>query len=1495
MVNHSESIKLLQDTSTLHAQSLASLQSHADDQKQWNERTDKTLQEMAKQLLAISGQLGISAGSSGAGEISSASTVQRGKMKLRSDTEDAFLFAPKPVQVELPLFSGADPEEWIAAAQDFFEFYGTEDHHRVTMASFRMDGIARKWFRWMQRQRQLVGWSHLVEAIRKRFAIMEVESPEGQLSKLTQSTTVQDYLNRFEELALRTTNLSDEFLTQCFISGLRSDIKNEVLSHRSSSMVEVAALARFQEARFHEKRLANRAPGTRLPPLLSTPPVIPPDAKLQPGRPPPMDAAGGLPSLQPRRISAAEAQARRAKGLCYYCDAKYVPGHKCRDPQLFCLDDDWVEECPTVQVEPQGSSADDGSGKEHSLVSFNALAGCYYPNTIRVVGEIMGKPVRILIDGGSTHNFVQSRVAKFLGLPISAAPHFRVMVGNGAKLPNEGCVRDLQLSVQGTAIKTDFYVLPLEGTEMVLGVAWMATLGPITMDFSTRQFQFRQGSQVHCWIGESPDSIQQVQLHSLRRLSSTHAMAECFYLHLQVDSAVEDEYVSQDLSAVLEEYADVFAPPQDLPPPRDNDYAIHLQPLASPVNVRPYRYPYFQKAEVERQVQLMLDQGLIRHSTSSFSSPVLLVKKKDGSWRFCVDYRALNAVTIKDKFPIPTAEELFDELGSSRFFSKLDLLAGYHQIRVRDSDVHKTAFRTHDGHYEFLVMPFGLTNAPSTFQATMNSIFRQYLRKFVLVFIDDILVYSRSWEDHLLHVRMVLQCLQAHGFVAKRSKCSFGRSSVEYLGHIVSGDGLAVDPAKVQAIREWAAPTTLKEVRSFLGLASYYRKFIKGFATLASPISDLLRKGASFQWTAAAQSAMNQLKDRLCSAPILAFPDFDMVFHVETDASGVGVGAVLSQGGRLLAFFSQKLCPRMQQASTYSREMFAITQAIAKWRQYLVGHRFVIITDQRSLRELNQQTIQTPEQQRWLSKLVGYDFDIQYRPGKLNDVPDALSREPAATCMAMSRPLLGIVDAIRAATVTDSELHRLYTAVNEGTSTYTGYSCQDGLLLWHGRIVVPRETALRKLLLREFHASVLGGHAGISRTFHRLAASFYWAGLRSDVRSFVTECQVCHRMKSSSLAPAGLLQPLPIPTQVFEDISMDFVIGLPKSAEKETVFVVVDRLTKYGHFFGLPRQIDSSLVARVLVQGVIKLHGMPCTIVCDRDRVFMSSLWTELARLQGIELCFSSAYHPQSDGQTEALNKVLEMYLRCMAGDDPRKWHSYLPWAEYWYNTALQTSAGMTPFRALYGRDPPTILSYVEGSSRHDQLASALLDRDAVLKELKRNLENAQNRMKTQADRHRRELSLDVGSWVFVRLQPYRQLSLRLQRQHKLSPRYFGPYRIVQRVGQVAYKLDLPDSTRIHSVFHVSQLKPCKGAPLQQITPLPLLREDVLPLNLEDKVVSPGEGDVVIQQPMQPCSVPTRAEPSNSEATIGPAEVVTRRSNRERKLPSKFSDFVLSD
>ncbi|GMI66177.1 hypothetical protein HRI_000287000 [Hibiscus trionum] len=391
--------------------------------------------------------------------------------------------------------------------------------------------------------------------------------------------------------------------------------------------------------------------------------------------------------------------------------------------------------------------------------------------------------------------------------------------------------------------------------------------------------------------------------------------------------------------------------------------------------------------------------------------------------------------------------------------------------------------------------------------------------------------------------------------------------------------------------------------------------------------------------------------------------------------------------------------------------------------------------------------------------------------------------------------------------------------------------------------------------------------------------------MRKEVRRFVSECQTCQTMKSETMVPAGLLQPLPIPQQVFEDISLDFITGLPRSNGKEAILVVVDRLTKYGHFFALPAKYDAPLVAKVLTSGVVKLHGIPRSIVSDRDPLFTSNLWTELARLQGTELCLSSAYHPQSDGQTEALNRCLKMYLQCMTGNEPHRWEHFLPWAEFWYNTAYQASAGMTPFRALYGRDPPTLLSYVEGGSLNPQVDTVLQDRDAILKELKHNLTQAQLRMKNQADKHRRELVLNVGDWAFIRLQPYRQLSLRLTKHTKLTPRFFGPYKIAQRVGPVAYRLELPDTARIHPVFHVSQLKLCRGQPLHQFTPLPLLTSST---NLEDKVPLLEGGNVADSPDI---AGPT-AEAPTSEDLVGNIPAV-RRGGRERALPRRLTDFVL--
>ncbi|KAL4026723.1 hypothetical protein IC575_015162 [Cucumis melo] len=467
--------------------------------------------------------------------------------------------------------------------------------------------------------------------------------------------------------------------------------------------------------------------------------------------------------------------------------------------------------------------------------------------------------------------------------------------------------------------------------------------------------------------------------------------------------------VSLSSEPVVREYPDVF--PDELPgllPPREVDFAIELESGTAPISRAPYRMAPAELKELKVQLQELLDKGFIRPSVSPWGAPVLFVKKKDGSMRLCIDYRELNKVTVKNRYPLPRIDDLFDQLQGATVFSKIDLRSGYHQLRIRDGDIPKTTFRSRYGHYEFVVMSFGLTNAPAVFMDLMNRVFKDFLDSFVIVFIDDILIYSKTEAEHEEHLHQVLETLRANKLYAKFSKCEFWLRKVTFLGHVVSSEGVSVDPAKIEVVTNWPRPSTVSEIRSFLSLASYYRRFVEDFSRIASPLTQLTRKGTPFVWSPACESSFQKLKQKLVTAPVLTVPDGSGNFVIYSDASKKGLGCVLMQQGKVVAYASRQLKIHEQNYPTHDLELAAVVFALKIWRHYLYGEKIQIYTDHKSLKYFFTQKELNMRQRRWLELVKDYDCEILYHPGKANVVADALSRKVAHSAVLITKqtPLL---------------------------------------------------------------------------------------------------------------------------------------------------------------------------------------------------------------------------------------------------------------------------------------------------------------------------------------------------------------------------------------------------------------------------------------------------------------------------------------------------------
>jgi transposase InsO family protein len=975
------------------------------------------------------------------------------------------------------------------------------------------------------------------------------------------------------------------------------------------------------------------------------------------------------------------------------------------------------------------------------------------------------------------------------------------------------------------------HVTELSDYDIILGMDWIHRWKPVPdWDAAVLTVLFK-GQTVR--LPQYDDNAQQPRVYVLSAEKTARQWkkgASCFVAVLQVvqdpaddlhpdDTAFEgapkfgggSQNMRKGVEDLLHEFRDVCNAPTGVPPTRfGSDFKINLEPGSSPTWGTVYRMSPAELDEVRKQLDVLLQNGWIRPSESPFGAPILFVRKKDGSLRMCVDYRRLNAITVKNRAPLPRIEELFDQLNGATVFSKLDLAQGYHQMRVAEEDIHKTAFRTRYGHFEFTVLPFGLTNAPSAFMQMMHNVLRPFLDKFVVVLLDDILCYSRSESEHLVHLRLLLSALRAHKLHLKVSKCEFCMPELIFLGHTVSGKGIHVDPQKTAAVQQWPVPQDVQQVRMFLGLAGYYRKFVHGFAKLAAPLTELTKQapaGVSFaeRWGAAEQSAFDGLKAALSSPPVLLFPDFSKPFVLYTDSSEFAHGATLMQdqgrGEQPVRFYSHKLNAAERNYGAGELELLAVVRALKEFRPYLEGSEFTVLSDHHNLRYVHTQVPPSKRYARWLEFLQQFAAKIVYVKGSKN-LADALSRRPDHVLLnALSATSVGddLVAMIREAYKSDARYS------DQQFVKQLTFDAERQLYFHQDRIAVPADLQLKQKILHECHDAVTSAHLGLDRTLYAVSRRFWWPRMRKHIEQYVKTCPVCQRIKADRRKPAGLLQPLPVPEVAFESIAMDFVTDLPVCKGFDAVWTVTDRLTKLVHFIPVTKSIGSQELADLFMQHIFRQHGMPRSIVSDRDGRFLNPWWQQFVSGLGTKAQMSTAFHPCTDGQSERTNQTMEQVLRGFVDARQQNWVTLLPMLEFAYNNSVHASYGNTPFYLLYGVHPRApIDEALQLPNAASPLNDAHAEHRAAVMLAQQLLRDAQKQYAAQYNRRRRAVQFEKGQLVLLNA---KNLSWPEGVSKKLVPKFLGPFKIAAVLGAVNYRLELPSTLQVHPVFHVSLLK----------------------------------------------------------------------------------------
>ncbi|UYV73997.1 hypothetical protein LAZ67_11001769 [Cordylochernes scorpioides] len=788
-----------------------------------------------------------------------------------------------------------------------------------------------------------------------------------------------------------------------------------------------------------------------------------------------------------------------------------------------------------------------------------------------------------------------------------------------------------------------------------------------------------------------------------------------------------------------------------------------------PIKQRPYRVSPTERRAIQGEVDKMIKMGVAQPSESPWSSPVVLVKKKDGSWRFCVDYRRLNRITKKDVYPIPRTDDVLDSLTGAKFYSSMDLRTGYWQIEIDEGDREKTAFVTPDGLYEFRVMPFGLCNAPATFERMMDNLLAGLKWTICLCYLDDIIVYASSFQEHMERLEKTLKCIQRAGLCLNPEKCRFGSKIIKVLGHLVSEEGIRPDPGKIEAIINFPTPKNTTDVRSFIGLCSYYRRFVRNFANKAKPLHELLKNNTRFVWSKEQDESFQILKAALTTDPLLGHYKEEAETHLHTDA----------REEKPIAYASRTLNAAEKNYSTTERECLAVVWAIYKFRPYLFGRHFTVVSDHHSLCWLANIKDPSGRLARWALRLQEFDISIVYKSGKKHQDADCLSRNPLLDTDENNIPELISITDVRKEQEKDDQITKI---IQGSQSKGDGvFKLIEGILyrknydpmgkMW--LLVVPKQ--MRIDILREAHDSPMAGHLGFAKTYDRVRKKYFWPGMYRSVKQYVSHCRECQRRKGSTGRPPGQLVPIPPVARPFSE----------------------DYLSRYAITRAIPNG-SAEEVAKFMVEDILLKHGAPRELISDRGRTFISRTLKEINDLCGTIHRFTSAYHPQTNGLTERLNKTLADMLSMYVDVEQRNWDAVLPYVTFAYNTSQQEST-----------------AYRENTSLEDYVESMVTNAEDARQLARLNILRSQERDKSRYDQSHRPVHYQTGDlvWVFT---PVRRQGL----AEKLLKRYFGPYRVNRQLSEVTYEVEplekRPRQRKTKDIVHVQRMKPYRS-PEEQI------------------------------------------------------------------------------